>query len=182
MIEMWREIENYENIYQVSNLGKIRSLDREITYKYKENDIRSAKLKGRNIKISKDNNGYAITCLTKNTKGKTHKIHRLVAKAFISNPEKKKCVNHKNGIKNDNRVENLEWCTHSENSIHSYKIGTSTSKHKYKKIIISKDGKNIKFKSIKEASLYIQCKPNSLWAVLSGKHIKIYGWRAKYIK
>ena len=67
-----------------------------------------------------DGHGYAKVSLCNNTKPKVVKVHRLVAQAFIPNPENKPQINHKNGVRNDNRVENLEWCTNGENSKHSY--------------------------------------------------------------
>ena len=74
------------------------------------------------------NNGYSSVDLCKDGTIKKYLIHRLVAEAFIPNPEKKPQVNHINGIKTDNRLDNLEWCTHSENMLHSYKQGLSSTK------------------------------------------------------
>lgn len=107
-IEIWKDIVWYEWKYQVSNMGNVRSLN----YK-KLNIIKN--LKQKNI------NWYMCFWLYKNSK-KHYLAHRLVALSFISNPNNKKEVNHKNWIKNDNRVENLEWCTHSENIQHSFKV------------------------------------------------------------
>ena len=69
--------------------------------------------------------GYELICIHYLGKRKTLNLHRLIAKLFIPNPDNKPCINHKNGIKTDNRVENLEWCTYSENMVHATKNGLS---------------------------------------------------------
>lgn len=104
MEEIWKDIQNYKGLYKVSNLGRVKSL----FY---------------NNKVLKGNNsvGYLSVALYKNKERFSVKVHRLVAQAFISNPENKCCVNHINGNREDNRVENLEWVTNLENIIHSYK-------------------------------------------------------------
>lgn len=101
--EIWRDVVGYENKYQVSNLGSVRSL----------NFMRTGRVQNLLPHIKKD--GYVCVALLKDGKHKTCFIHRLVAEAFIPNPENKPCVDHINEIKTDNRVENLRWCTYSEN-------------------------------------------------------------------
>ena len=102
--EVWKPIKDYEGLYEVSNLGRVKSLNYNRTGKEKI-------LK--NIECS---NGYLMVFLTKFGKQKNYLIHRLVAGAFIPNPEGKPCIDHINTIRNDNRVENLRWVTHEENS------------------------------------------------------------------
>lgn len=122
-IEEWRDIEGYEGVYQVSNFGDIKSLARNI-YNYFSG---TRAVPDRLLKSCVQKNGYRIVSLYPSVKSKTFCIHRLVAQAFIPNPENKPEVNHINGIKTDNRVENLEWATSSENRQHAHDTGLKIS-------------------------------------------------------
>lgn len=105
MKEIWKDIKGYEGLYQVSNLGKVKSIkwfNPRTNKHYKRNKI---------LKQIVTNKGYLEIKLTKNYKCKIFKVHRLVAEAFIPNPNKLPQVNHKSKIKSDNSVSNLEWCT-----------------------------------------------------------------------
>jgi hypothetical protein len=146
MNEIWKDIEEYEGLYKVSNLGRIAS------YKYKHKKICSCNSK----------KAYPIVTLCKNLTYKKIRVHVLVAAAFIPNPENKKEVNHLNGIKTDNRVCNLEWVTPKENMIHCYKIGLrkglkgeecGRSKLQYKDILSIRNEYNKGIVSQKELSL-----------------------------
>jgi len=117
--EIWKSILGFENMYEVSNYARVKSLSRLIRKSKKVGNIISKDII---LKQRKDKDGYLMLGLNKNSKFYTVKVHRLVAQEFIPNHENKPNVNHKNGIKNDNRVENLEWCTESENSIHCYRV------------------------------------------------------------
>lgn len=112
MQEIWKSIEGYEDKYEISNLGRIKSLS--------DNKGRKRELI-LNPRISK--NGYLFLNLWKNSHGTPKKIHRLVAEAFCPKNENPQCVNHINGVKTDNRAENLEWCTYSYNMQHAIKNG-----------------------------------------------------------
>lgn len=101
-MEVWKDIKGYEGIYQVSNLGNIKSLDR-ITCDGK-------RIKGRNLKGGGGKNIYISVLLCKNGNYKSFKVHRLVAETFIDNPKNLPMVNHKDENKKNNHVENLEWC------------------------------------------------------------------------
>lgn len=106
-IEEWKDIKGYEGMYQVSNLGRIKSLDRK--------DSRGNFVKGKILKTSLNGKGYRCLKLSKNGIRKPFRVHRLVAETFIPNPDNLPCIDHINTIKTDNRVENLRWCTLKEN-------------------------------------------------------------------
>jgi len=108
IMEIFKDVKGYEGSYQVSNLGNIRSL--------KCNKIRI-------LKPILRKSGYYYVTLYQNKHERKAIIHRLIGAAFLPNPQNKPEINHKNGIKADNRLENLEWVTQSENMIHSYKNG-----------------------------------------------------------
>lgn len=111
--EIWKPIEGYEGLYEISNLGRVKSLGRTNRGGTKPEKI---------MRQQKQWTGYLQLGLTGlDGKQRYKKVHRLVATAFIPNPENKPMVNHKNGIKDDNRVENLEWVTASENHLHAFK-------------------------------------------------------------
>lgn len=107
MTEIWKDVIGYEGIYVVSNLCRVKSI----------------RFERHKILAQHDNaRGYLQVSLYKGVEKKKY-AHRLMAKAFIPNPDKKPYINHKNGDKKDNRIENLEWCTHAENIRHSNEMG-----------------------------------------------------------
>lgn len=116
MKEIWKDIPGYEGLYQVSNMGRVRSLGRTIIYK----DGQKHFYKGKILSPGNGSTGYLHVRL--GSKGREAGIHRLVAEAFIPNPDGKIDVNHINGVKSDNRVNNLEWCTRAENMKHCKKV------------------------------------------------------------
>lgn len=129
-MEIWKDIKNYENWYQVSNYGRIRSIDRLVNTSIKHNEY--CLKKGKLLKLNEKRNGYLTVDLTKNSNKKTISVHRLVAETFIPNIENKEQVNHINANKKDNRVENLEWVTAEENRNHAKENNLYISKRKQK--------------------------------------------------
>ena len=111
-IEIWKDIKDYENLYQGSNLGRARSLDRWVSSK--NGSIRCCK--GRILKLSTNKDGYLYVCLWKNGKVKNFLVHRLVAEAFLPNPDNLPQVNHKDENPQNNNVDNLEWCSAQYNT------------------------------------------------------------------
>lgn len=174
IVEEWKSVVSYggfySDYYEVSNLGRVRSLDRYTTMRYKSGKESIRKVKG-TIMVLKDNgNGYLIVGIRKDSKRKYPYIHRLVAEAFIPNPENKSDVNHKNGDKYDNRVLNLEWCTKSENMIHAISTGlrlqNGTDNHMAKSVI---NCRGEVFGTIREAAKRYKVDNSSIVNVCKGK-------------
>lgn len=117
--EIWKPVKGYEELYEVSNTGRVYSIKRNIIM---EPCITRPSIKWIAKTKSKPSPYFKISLMDNNKKIKHYKIHRLVAEAFLENSENKRVVNHLNHITTDNRVQNLEWCTHTENSRYSSQI------------------------------------------------------------
>lgn len=141
-IEIWKDIKDLPN-YQISNLGRVKSKERITNVGIK--NVKQIKRKERILKLFHNKKGYTQVVLYVDKKPYPVKIHRLVAEAFIPNPENKPQVNHIDGNKQNNRVDNLEWCTCKENMEHSYKIGLrDVDKIRENMRKLGKTGKGIK--------------------------------------
>jgi hypothetical protein len=128
--ETWKPVVGCEGYYEISNLGNVQSLERVIEYKYKTKSgiiiIRRIK-KSKRLKTHINDAGYYSTDFQVNGIKETVCIHRLLAEAFIPNPENKSTVNHKDGIKTNIAIDNLEWTTYSENNQHAVNTGLRQS-------------------------------------------------------
>lgn len=173
-MEEWKFIKGYEGLYEISSLGNVMSLN--------SNNSNQSKLL-----VGGFSNGYRQVGLNGINKTKRVKVHRLVAIAFIPNTEKKPFINHKNGIKTDNRVENLEWCTSKENYIHAYKNGlyspkkgneSHLSKNKIRQKAVINTLTKERFVCVLDASMFIGISYDSLIKQLNGnrenKTVMIY--------
>ena len=138
--EVWKDVKDYEGLYQVSDRGDVFSVVRK--------DSRGNKIGGRMLKPNYDRYGYLQVGLCKNNKVKTKKIHRLVTEAFIPNPENHPEVNHLDEVKDNNELYNLEWCSRKHNTNH----GTRNERLSKKvRAVNIENGEVIRFKSTAEA-------------------------------
>ena len=168
--EIWKPVVGYEGLYEVSNLGRVKSLPRKDS-------------KG-GIKSQRETIwGYLLCQLWKDGKGKNHSVHRLVAEAFIPNPEVKQTVNHIDCNKHNNRADNLEWATQSENVRHSVKLGHYESSGARSKPIIQRERNGYfenRFKSMQEAARITGVPAANIWKCCNGKLKSAGGYLWRY--
>ncbi|MDR1120216.1 MAG: hypothetical protein LBM08_04790 [Dysgonamonadaceae bacterium] len=178
MEEIWKDIKDYEGCYQVSNLGRIRSLSRIIQRK----NGMSYKVNGKIFTGTPEKDGYLIVHLRNGNVNNHARISRLVAATFIPNTLNKSEVNHMNGMKTDNRVENLEWATSGENITHAYRIlnriknknllNKTGDLHPTSKAVLQFDlnGSFIaRYESARQASLALNKSASTISKAISGK-------------
>lgn len=176
--EIWKNMKNFEGLYEVSNNGKIRNSRKKI------------------LKTTLNHNGYVIVYLSKNSKKYAKKVHRLVAETFIPKIEGKKQVNHIDGNKQNNNVLNLEWCDASENIKHAYKnklyekqrnmAKRKLSEHSTARTVnqLDLEGNFIKkWDCIKEAGMFFgREKPTAIVSCCKGRLHTAYGFKWEYGK
>lgn len=156
--EIWKAIVGYEGFYEVSNLGTIRSVTRYIPNGRGSMSKRTCKI----MCAYKDNKGYLRVKLSTNNMGASLKVHRLVAEAFLPKPVPRIQVNHKDGVKTNNKINNLEWVTAFENMQHATKLGlmhkAAGKDHCRARAVVQLDPKTLKviqrFNTISEAARY----------------------------
>lgn len=173
--EIWKDVVGYEGLYKVSNLDRVRSLDRVVTRK----DGRKQLCKGRLLSPCRLRWGYLGVDLSKSNKGHTKKVHRLVAQAFLNNSLNLSDVNHIDEDKTNNRLSNLEWCSRE------YNMNYGTIKEKISKSVIMYDiqGNKLKeFKSTRSAGRYLndENKCSAISNCCNGKRKTAYGYIWKY--
>ena len=173
--KIWRDIAGYEGLYQVSNMGRVKSLERIITRK----NGRKQTIRERILKPKTKRTGYLQVGLF-NGRGKEKKflVHRLVCGAFHENPENKPCVNHIDENKANNEANNLEWCTYKENNNH----GTRTARTSKPVGQYSIDGNLIKvWQSTREVERQLCFDHSTVSKAAQGKYKTAYGYVWKYI-
>ena len=116
-MEIWKHVVGHENKYEVSNFGNVRTVTKKVSCHKKH--MRT--VHGKVMKLTLKSIGYYQVGISNNGVSKSALVHRLVAEAFIPNPLKKSQVNHKDGVKTNNNVDNLEWTTPQENTLHAYR-------------------------------------------------------------
>lgn len=175
MVEEWKDIYGYEGLYQVSNLGRVKSLPRDTKNQYAFQE--------RILKPSIDKDGYEIVGFGK----KLHKVHRLVANAFIPKISGKEIINHKDGNKRNNYVNNLEWCTTQENIIHAVKTGLFVAKKGSESknaipIIIKNSYEELMFMSEVDASKFLSVGRTAISNCLKGRSKTCKGYEIRYAR
>ena len=179
MKEIWKNVEGYEGFYQVSNLGRIRSLDRYVNGNHITCDFQF--VKGKMLKLKNNRSGYPTVMLRKNGTFKTVLVHRLVAKAFIPNPNNLPYINHKDENPTNSTVTNLEWCTPTYNLKYS-DVFERINSSKFRKVIqFDMDMNEIRrWDSLKSAAESIGVAQQNISRCCRGRCYSCGGFKWKY--
>ena len=190
--EIWKDVKDYEGLYQVSNLGRVKRLE------WKRFSLgKWQTMKEKILKQTISTTGYWHISLNKNGSHNTYKVHRLVARAFIPNPDDLPCINHKDNNPLNNKVENLEWCTYKYNNnykdhnkkLSQSRLGKKASDETRQKLRDSNPKMlsvqcietEIIYKSINEASRKTGVDASAIGKVCKGKHKTAGGFHWKYV-
>lgn len=176
MFEIWKDIKDYEGKYQVSNLGRVKSLDRIINF----SDGRVRKFSGKLLKPALAGNGYFFVTLASNQNNKRCYVHRLVAEAFIPNSKNLPQVNHLDENKTNNTASNLEWCTAKENinyGSHNERVAKTNSKPVWQ---LSMSGERIKLWKSTWEPMSCGYEQAAVQRCCAGKYKQAYGFLWRY--
>lgn len=164
-METWKGVRRYEDLYEVSSLGRVRSLPRTCR-KLEGKILKEYVYEGKILKPYRNHKGYLLVRLYRNDKTKDMTVHRLVAEAFIPNPDNLPQINHKDENKANNSVENLEWCTNAYNR----NYGSGFFRHKKPVAQYSRDGRLLRwFYSAADASRELGINAQSIRAAVTNK-------------
>lgn len=177
--EIWNDISGYENVYAISTNGRIKRLERTISNSGTIGGYCTLKEKILKPRVNKKRHGYCEISLKLNKQEKRFKVHRLVALTFIPNPFNLPEVNHIDGNKENNTINNLEWCTSKENKKHGWENGLYNSEHR--KVPIKCNENGICYESVVNASKEIPCDRRGIFRVLKGEKERIKGLSFSYI-
>lgn len=194
MQEIWKDIKDFEGMYQVSNLGRVRSVDRF--------DRTGQLHKGVIIVLSDNGRGYKTVRMSKDSKPKKCYVHRLVATAFIENPDNKPEVHHIDGDKSNNKLENLQWVTTKENNSFRERIESmkknpnwlktrkrAMAKAREKAIVVksyrtkfTRGDVSLEFSSLAEGARQLGLDTGNCTRVANGKYKRTHGYKVEYIQ
>ena len=149
--EIWKDIRGFEGLYQVSNMGRVRSLDRDIVTTYR-GTVHTRHYKGKILVPRKSSQGYYYVVLADSGVHTREAVHRLVAKAFVDGYKDGAIVNHKNCLKSDNRADNLEWCDYTYNNTYGEQFVHRYDKRKMPCYRLEPTGTVTNYESIQDAA------------------------------